>query len=406
MTNEQESKYKWLIITLSGFTAVFTITMPSICMPVLFQEISNEMGLSLVELGAIWGMGGLAGILTTFAGGLIGDRFGTKRTLAVACILAGIAGASRGFSVGFISLAITMFFFGFFTRTMSLNLHKTAGVWFSGRQVVIANGIVSTGFGFGFMSGAMISDTFLSPLLGGWRNVLFLYGCISVVIGIIWGFTKKEPSQSEASRHKSSTPFHKAVKGVLWNKSVWLLALTQLCYTGCTIGFIGYLPLYLRGIGWTGVQADGALTALTGAGMAAAIPLSLLAGRMDSKKTAIIPIMIISFICICLMSVMNNQIVWPLVIIIGLFRDGYYAIIATMVIETEGIGGAYAGTATGVVWTLGAFGSFIAPPLGNSLASINPGMPFIFWGSMLILPLFLFYFFRDQNSIKREGLQV
>ncbi|MFC1892082.1 hypothetical protein ACFLZT_06780, partial [Thermodesulfobacteriota bacterium] len=147
-------------------------------------------------------------------------------------------------------------------------------------------------------------------------------------------------------------------------------------------------------------------TALTGAGMVAAIPLSVLAGRMESKKKAILPIMIISFLCISMVSVMNGHLVWPLVIIIGMFRDGYYAIIATMVIETEGIGGTYAGTATGLVWTLGAFGSFIAPPLGNSLAGIDPGLPFIFWSSMLILPLFLFYFFRDQNSIKREGLQV
>lgn len=397
MTNEKESKYKWLIITLSGVTAVFTITMPSICMPVLFQEISRDLDLSLVELGTIWGMGGLAGIFTTFVGGLIGDRYGTKRTLAVACILAGIAGATRGFSVGFISLAVTMFFFGFFTRTMSLNLHKTAGVWFSGRQVVIANGIVSTGFGFGFMSGAMISDTFLSPLLGGWQNVLFLYGAISVGIGIIWSFTRQEPARNEFSQHKSSTPFHHAVKSVIWNKAVWLLALTQLCYTGATIGFIGYLPLYLRGIGWTGVHADGALTALTGAGMVAAIPLSLLVGRLDSKKAIIVPIMIISFISICLMSVLNGQMVWPLVIIIGLFRDGYYAIIATMVIQTDGIGGAYAGTATGVVWTLGAFGSFIAPPIGNSLASIDPGLPFIFWGFMLTLPLLLFHFVKEQE---------
>lgn len=401
MINEQESKYRWLIIALSGVTAVFTITMPSICMPVLFQEISNELDLSLVELGTIWGMGGLAGIFTTFAGGLIGDRYGTKRTLAVACIISGIAGASRGFSTGFISLAITMFFFGFVTRTMSLNLHKTAGVWFSGRQVVIANGIVATGFGFGFMSGAMISDTVLSPLLGGWKNVMFLYGGISVVIGIIWSFTRQEPTRAESSQHKSSIPFHQGVKNVIWNRSVWLLALTQLCYTGCTIGFIGYLPLYLRGIGWTGIQADGALTALTGAGMAAAIPLSLLVGRMKSKTTAIFPIMIISFVSICLMSIINGQLVWPLVIIIGLFRDGYYATIATMVIETEGIGGAYAGTATGVVWTLGAFGSFIAPPLGNSLAAIDPGLPFIFWGSMLILPVLIFHFFKEKRSISR-----
>jgi len=365
-------------------------------MPVLFKEISFDLELSLVQLGTIWGMGGLAGIFTTLAGGLIGDRYGTKRTLTVACILAGIAGATRGFSVGFLTLAITMFFFGFFTRTMSLNLHKTAGVWFSGKQLVIANGIVATGFGFGFMSGAMISDTFLSPVLGGWKNVLFLYGSISIVLGLIWSLTRREPAHEKLQKTKTPTPFLRTVKDVIWNRGVWRLALTQLCYTGSTIGFMGYLPLYLRGIGWTGVQADGALSSLTGAGMVMAIPLSILAGKLNSKRPVIISAMLITLISLCLLTFTNGPLVWPLVILAGFFRDGYYAIIATLVVETDGIGVTYAGTATGLVWTLGAFGSFIAPPLGNSFASIAPGLPFMFWGAILILPIYIFLFMKEQ----------
>jgi len=337
-------------------------------MPVLFKEISIDMDLSLVQLGTIWGMGGLAGI---------------------------IAGATRGFSVGFFTLAATMFFFGFFTRTMSLNLHKAAGVWFSGRQLVIANGIVSTGFGFGFMSGAMISDTLLSPMLGGWKNVLFLYGSISMVFGLIWGLTRREPAHNKLSETKTPASFHRAVTDVMRNRSVWRLALTQLCYTGVTIGFIGYLPLYLRGIGWTGVHAAGALTALTGAGMVMAIPLSILAGRLNSKKPIMISTMLISLISLCLLSFVSGPLIWPLIVLVGLFRDGYYAIIATLVVETDGIGAAYAGTATGLVWTLGAFGSFIAPPLGNSFASIDPGLPFMFWGAILIIPLCLFLLMKE-----------
>ena len=35
----------------------------------------------------------------------------------------------------------------------------------------------------------------------------------------------------------------------------------QMCFAGCRIGLSGYLPLYLRSIGWTAVGADGALAA-------------------------------------------------------------------------------------------------------------------------------------------------
>jgi nitrate/nitrite transporter NarK len=65
------------------------------CMPVLFKEISLDLNLSLVSVGTIWGMDPLAGVLIAIPGGLLVDRFGIKRTLAVICILAGLLGALR-----------------------------------------------------------------------------------------------------------------------------------------------------------------------------------------------------------------------------------------------------------------------------------------------------------------------
>jgi len=66
------------------------------------------------------------------------------------------------------------------------------------------------------------------------------------------------------------------------------------------------------------------------------------------------------------------------------------AILMSMVIEVKGVGGTYAGTAVGLVLAVSRLGNFIAPPLGNSLASLYPGLPFVFWGALaLIAPLSL-----------------
>jgi len=46
----------------------------------------------------------------------------------------------------------------------------------------------------------------------------------------------------------------------------------------------------------------------------------------------------------------------------------------------------------GLAFTFAQPGSFISPPLGNSLANLNPGLPFLFWASlsvMAIIPLLL-----------------
>jgi hypothetical protein len=72
--------------------------------------------------------------------------------------------------------------------------------------------------------------------------------------------------------------------------------------------------------------------------------------------------------------------------------------LGAMIMEIEGVGASYAGTAIGLIWTFGALGNFITPPLGNSLASIDPGFPFIFWGSLVIVPLLTLRFVREKES--------
>ncbi len=403
MQKTNGSRYGWFIITLGGFSNLFAIGIPLMCMPVLFNEISKELGLSLVQIGAVWGMGGLASMVMSPFGGMIGDRFGTKRTIMVSCILIGIAGAVRGLSTSFRGLALTMFLFGLLQNPTVLNIHKTSGVWLSGKKVVIANGIISTGIAMGMLLGAMISDTFMSPLLGGWRNVLFLYGAVSTFMGILWSLTRREPVQYDESQPISSPPFRHILSRVVHNRNVWLFGMAHFCYVGCLMGSIGYLPLYLRGIGWAPASADGALAALNGAGMVAAIPFSILSARLGLRKGIIMPALFIALMSMVLLPLFHGFLVWPLVILFGFVRDGYFAVLLTMVIESRWIGPAYAGTAMGIIFSFGNLGTFIASPLGNRLALIHPGLPFIFWATLPAISILIFHFIQDTREGRPKG---
>ena len=224
--NNSKSYYRWFILALSALTFTFVVAMPTMCLPVLFEEIRRDLNLSLVQIGTVWGMASLAGMFVVLAGGLLGDRFGAKRVLAVSCLLAGLAGALRGLSGDFATLVATLFLFGLLTATIPPVVHKACGIWFSGRRLGLANGVVSMGMAVGFTIAAMISATVLSPALGGWRNVLFLYGGISVVIGILWLLTRSQPEQAESSENEVVTvPFRQALSRVARNRGAWLLGL-------------------------------------------------------------------------------------------------------------------------------------------------------------------------------------
>jgi MFS family permease len=393
------SSYRWYVLTLVALTHAFVVGMPMMCMPVLFEEISDDLDLSLVQIGAVWGIVPLAGAFVVLIGGLLGDRFGARRVLIAACFLAGLAGALRGLSDGFLTLAATLFLFGLVTASIPPVVHKTCGVWFPGRYLGLANGVASTGMAVGFTVGAMISATILSPLLDGWRNVLFLYGAASVVISVFWLLTRSEPAQAEPSAsYAGVVPFRQALSRVLRIRAVWLLGFVLMGQIGCVQGVFGYLPLYLRDLGWTDAGADGALAVFNATSMVGVVPIALLSDRLGSRKVVLFAATLLLAIGVGLLSVSSGAMVWVSVIVAGFVRDAFMAVLISAIMETKGVGTAYAGTAMGLVLTLSRLSAFASPPIGNSLADAGAGLPFAFWAALAAVALFGFRFMRQERT--------
>ena len=81
----------------------------------------------------------------SLTGGVIGDRIGARRILVFACLLTGVTGATRAFASDYASLTATVLVAGLFPMAAPMNVHKTCGVWFDGKGLGMANGVVSAG---------------------------------------------------------------------------------------------------------------------------------------------------------------------------------------------------------------------------------------------------------------------
>jgi NNP family nitrate/nitrite transporter-like MFS transporter len=368
-------------------------------MPVLFEEISADLGLSLLEIGTVWGMIGLAGVFVALVGGVLGDRFGVKLVLGLACLLGGLAGASRGLSTDFVSLAATVFAFGLIRAIIPINVHKAVSILFQGGNLGTANGAVSMGMGIGLMLGPMISATVLSPLLGSWRYVLFLYGAASIVVGILWLLSGRMPQPSTYSTSRSgAVPMREAIPKLMRIKTLWLMGLTLMLRMGCITGMVGYLPLYLRKQGWTITNADGTLAGFYAISTLCVIPLSLLSDRIGSRKSILFAALITAIFGVGLIPVMNGIAVWILVLATGIFMDAFMAVTFTLVQETRGVGPRYSGTALGLVFTFSQLGAFVSPPLGNSLANFSSGLPLLFWASLSLVAIIALIFAEETGQ--------
>lgn len=358
-------------------------------MSVLAKEIAQDLGLSLVQVGIVWGVGALPVIVTGLFAGAIGDKIGPKKIMIVGSLLTGLVGAARGLASNFISMVAVVIFLGALIPFILMNGLKTIGLWFPSRQLGLANGLSSMGMAFGFLTGSILSATLLSPLLGGWRQVLILYGGLGAFLSIPW-ILVPPPPQRQSAVDERDIPIRQAITHVAGLKNIWLLGMTLFGVSGCIQGVLGYLPLYLRTIGWDALNADGALSAFHTVSMIFALPITWWSDRLGSRKRLLLIAGSMIIAGVGLLSVANGALIWGAVLMAGLVRDAFMAILLTMVIETEGVGPAYAGTASGLVIAISGVGHFLAPPLGNSFAEYHPGAPFVFWAGLAILGVIFF----------------
>ena len=395
----QSDLTRWLVLALSAFTFTFVVAIPAMSMPVLFDEIAADLGLSLVQVGWIWGMGSVLGILVALIGGPVGDRFGPRLTITVACLLMGIAGAARGLSDSFAMLAITTLFTGFAQWAIPMNVHKACGVWFPTR-LGMANGIVAVGMALGFLLGSLLAATVFSPLLGGWRNVLYVYGAVAILFGFLW-WLSQEKAGGESRQSYETITFGSAMGQVLRLRSVWLLCIATAGVSGCVNGMLGYLPLYLRGLGWEPAAADSTLGSFHAMSMLFAIPIALLSDRIGNRRGVLMVSALLIGSGTILLGLAGGILISVAVLVAGISRDGFMAITMTAIIEVKGVGARFAGSATGLNMALIGIANVFSPPAGNWLANFGSAIPFLFWASLVFFGA-TGYFFLQAPAANRS----
>lgn len=379
---DRHGAYRWYILVLVVLNNMFNVAIPAMGVSVLSKEISISLGLSVVQVGLVWGMGFFPGIVTSLLGGAAGDKFGAKRVLVICSLLLGLAGAARGLVNDFSGLLLFSFLQGALTQFIMMNGFKAASQWFASHELGKANGIISAGMGLGLLLGALLSASVLSPLLGGWRNVLITYGLIGALMSVPWFFSR--PAVAGPTAGEAGVSIWSAVRHVTRLRQVWLLGAALFGVSGAVQAVMGYLPLYLRNIGWNASAADGAISAFNLSSLLLVLPFTLWSDRLGSRKR----LLIIAAACIMLgnvlLSIASGSLVWAAVVLAGCMRDGFMALFVTMVVETEGVGAAYSGTAVGFVMAVSQIGNAVAPPLGNSLAGLGPSAPFALWAGLAL----------------------
>jgi len=185
-----------------------------------------------------------------------------------------------------------------------------------------------------------------------------------------------------------------AIWHVMRIRNVWILCIATACVSGCVNGMLGFLPLYLRGLGWEPAIADSTLASFHAVSMLFAIPIALLSDRVGSRRAVLMAAALLIGTGTGLLGFGSGVLISVAVLIAGISRDGFMAITMTAIIEEKGIGARFAGTAIGLNMSVMGIAGVFAPPVGNWLVKFGTGLPFLFWASLVFLGLVGYFFMR------------
>jgi MFS family permease len=375
---------KWTIMSFIVLNNAFNIALPFMALSVMSKEIAKDLDLSIVQIGILWGSASLLSIISSLLGGAVVDKLGARKILIFSSLFVGFFGVSRGFTWDFYSIVTVTTILGLVSPLIMLSNFKVFQDWFTSKELVFANGIMSTGMALGFLLGSQFSATVLSPLLGGWRGVLIAYSVVGFLLAFPWLFILNENRTAINIGEKSLSLKSSMVK-VIRLKNVWLLGFALFGVNGAINGLLGYLPLYLRTIGWDVLKASTTMTLFHTVSMFFTIPIVLYSSKWFSRKHSTIIAGSTILVGIGLLAVLSGPWIWLAVILAGFSRDGFMALFFTQVSETDGVDASTVGTATGLTMMLNGIGSILAPPIGNYFSAISFSAPFGFWAALTFL---------------------
>jgi MFS family permease len=243
------------------FILSIVVYLDRVCIGLAAPMIRRDLGLTALQMGAVFSAFALAYGLFEIPCGWLGDRFGPRKMLTRVAVWWSAFTALTGRAAGFYSLWTYRFLFGAGEAGAYPNAASVVARWFPFVERARAQGAVW----MASRLGGAIAPLFLVPLQErlGWRTVFYLLGCVGFAWAVIWyGWfrdypeQKKSVSQAELGVIRDGRVTPSGHAGTPWrilftSVNMWAVVLMYFTYGYGVNFFFFWMPTYIvevRGI--------------------------------------------------------------------------------------------------------------------------------------------------------------
>jgi ACS family hexuronate transporter-like MFS transporter len=252
-TGIKPGNYRWVICALLFFSTTMNYIDRN-SLSVLKTTLQNALNFSEVDYG--WITFAFTASYAMFPSliGVFVDRFGVKKSLAIALILWSIAAAAHGLVATVLGFAIMRFLLGIAEAANFPASIKAVAMWFPQKERALATGIFNSGTSVGVM---VSFGTVLLAERFGWQSAFICTGAFGLMWLFFWQKWFSPPEQSarvgaaELEYIQSGKPPAEKAMKVPWTallrfREIWPFLIGKLITDPVWWFYLFWLPSYLE----------------------------------------------------------------------------------------------------------------------------------------------------------------
>ncbi|MCD7034370.1 MFS transporter [Metabacillus sp. GX 13764] len=242
--NKQESRYRWLVLSISLF-AYFVIVSQRTAPGLVTDTLMSEFHVSAAVIGLMSSIQFFAYAGLQIPVGLLSDRFGPNRFLIAGTLLNGIGCLIFSLAPNEGLLIFARFLAGLGDAAIFVNVILIFSGWFKAGEFIKLMGMVSLAGSIGALTATFPYSAWISA--AGWRQPFLVIGIVLLVTASLLHYilvarpkkTFKEEEKIKKVPEKAPESVWSILKRMFAARQAWATFLCHFGVVGTYIGFIG-----------------------------------------------------------------------------------------------------------------------------------------------------------------------
>jgi cyanate permease len=411
-TNDEVVPSSYLLVVF-GSCSYLLLMLNWFALPAFLEPLSRDLGLSGTEAGVLLGAVPLTYVPLSLVTGLVLDRIGARRGIAIAVFVFGSAQLLRSLTQGFGDMFVATVLFAVGATGITFGLPKLVSGLFPSRLLGTMSTVYILGLYVGTAAAYSVGRGLVGPALGGWRPTFRLFGVAALAFLTVWvpvawwharrhgtpyGRNAGRPDRGDgdtADRGDEGTAVSLSslradVSRVFSHRVMQLLVVVGTVYLLLTHSLQGWIPTLLESRGVAAGRASSVATVFVVGQAVGTISVPPASDWLGRRRPAVIACGLAALIGVVAFASVGTVVLAGLsALVVGWGVGGLAPLVRAIPTEIEAIGPALTATAVSLVFAFGELGGFFGPFLVGALRDLTgsflPGLAVLAVGALVLV---------------------